>query len=139
MDYKTESIPLLTHSEPEPDVENTSKNNSVNSSDLCIVDGQTSILSITSVGTDGITTLASHFKHPCYAVLNSGRRTQLKTMPYRINLIDSILALAPSSFLPSMLSTAQNVKQWYYKYTIYMKMPRNWKRAIMAHAICELT
>ena len=112
-----------------------------NTSEYCtsvnIVDAETSVSSITAVSTTDSNTLTSPIKHPCYAILNGGRRKQLENMPYRIKLIETILALSPSLYLPSMLSNESPIKCWTRKYMAYMKNPRKWNRAIMAQAFCE--
>ena len=103
--------------------------------DDCTVDNMTAISSVTSVGTDvhiQTQTSTSHLSHPCYAVLNGGRRSQLRNMSYRIELVDSILALNTSDFLPAILCDNKLVKSWYIKHKAYMKYPKKWNRAIVA-------
>ena len=77
------------------------------------VDNMTAISSVTSVGTDvhiQTQTSTSHLSHPCYAVLNGGRRNQLRNMSFRIELVDSILTLNTSAFLPAILCDDKLVK-----------------------------
>ena len=108
--------------------------------DNCTADNMTAISSVTSVGTDvhiQTQTSTSHLSHPCYAALNGGRRNQLRNMSFRIELVDSILALNTHDFLPTLLCDDKLVKSWYFKYKAYMKFRTKWNRAIMAQAICE--
>lgn len=79
-----------------------------------------------------------YMSHPCYVVLNGSRRKELKNMEYRINLISGMLTLSPSSFLPSIYKDNTAVKQWYKKYSPYLKHRTKWLQGVMAQAICEL-
>ena len=75
-----------------------------------MVDVETSVSSITAVSTaDTSKNFNTHLSHPCYAILNSGRRKNLGNLPYRIKLIGTILELSPSLYLPSMLSNQNTV------------------------------
>ena len=107
----------------------------------CTVDNMTTISSVTSVGTDvhhvHTETSTSPLSHPCYAVLNGGRRNQLRNMSYRIELVASFLRLNTSEYLPPIVCDDIIIKSWYLKYKAYMKFPRKWNRAIMAQALCE--
>ena len=100
------------------------------------MDALTSVSSITGVSRE-IKHSTSHINHPCFASLNGSRRKQLENMKYRINLVDSILALRPYTYLPSMLCNEDHVRHWNLEYKAFMKHPRKWNRAIMAQAICE--
>ena len=85
----------------------------------CTVDNMTTISSVTSVGTDvhhvHTETSTSPLSHPCYAVLNGGRRNQLRNMSYRIELVASILNLNTSDYLPANLCDDKMIKSWYFK------------------------
>ena len=96
-------------------------------------DGITFTSSLTSV--NDLTT--SPVKHKCYDVLTGGRRPQLKTMPYRKDLIARILALRKDLFLPSDMMMSPNVLAWYSTNNAHAKQPRKWDRFIMAKAICD--
>ena len=77
------------------------ENNSIINNN-CTVDNMTTISSVTSVGTDvhiPTQTSTSPLSHPCYAVINGGRRDQLRSMSFRIEFVDSTLYLNTSDFL----------------------------------------
>ena len=105
-------------------------------------ENQTTVSSLTTVGicqpTVSIVDHKPYLSHPYYAVLNGGRRTLLKNMDFRIGLLNSILALEPSSYLPNEICNEPHVKRWVSLHKVYLKAPRKWNRAIMAKAICEL-
>ena len=61
-------------------------------------DGITSISSLTSTNDVINFSLTSPVKHKCYDVLTGGRRAQLKTMPYRKDLIVRLHSLNANSF-----------------------------------------
>ena len=78
-----------------------------------IEDNNTSVSSITSVGTIHPVSEVDHkpyLSHPCYTVLNGGRRNLLKNMKFRVELLNSILAMAPASYLPPDLCDKEHVK-----------------------------
>ena len=77
-------------------------------------------------------------KHPCYAVLKSAQRGNMKNMHYRIDLIHNILNLEPSTYLQYPYCDSAHVKLWYKKYRPYLNHPRKWNHDGMATAICEL-
>ena len=77
-------------------------------------------------------------KHPCYEILKSGRRGNLKNMHFRVQLLTNILELSPNSFLQPSFCSNSIVKHWYKKYTLYLKFPRKCNCVVMAAAICEL-
>ena len=90
------SIPFVTQVDPEDDtVESPTENTFCTAVNA---DAETSVSTITAVvSTDG-TSLTSPLNHPCYAILNGGRRKQLENMQFRINLIGTILELSLSIF-----------------------------------------
>ena len=130
------SLPLLPPIPPEDETVEIPTENTLEYCTAVNADTETSVSSITAVSTTDGTTSASPLKHPCYAILNGGRRKQLENMPFRIKLIETILELSPSLYLPSMLSNEFKIKSWTQRYTAYMKNPRKWNRAIMAQALC---
>ena len=130
------SLPLLPPIPPEDETVEIPTENTLEYCTAVNADTETSVSSITAVSTTDGTTSASPLKHPCYAILNGGRRKQLENMPFRIKLIETILELSPSLYLPSMLSNEFKIKSWTRRYTAYMKNPRKWNRAIMAQALC---
>ena len=96
-----------------------------------------SLVKMTTCSPVTVTLSNDYLKHPCYVILNGGRRKELKNMEYRIYLIGGILRLHPSAFLPSLYKDDIAVKSWYKKYKPYLKHPSKWLRGIMAQAICE--
>ena len=98
------SLPLLPPIPPEDETVEIPTENTLEYCTAVNADTETSVSSITAVSTTDGTTSASPLKHPCYAILNGGRRKQLENMPFRIKLIETILELSPSLYLPSMLS-----------------------------------
>ena len=64
-------------------------------------DGTTSISDLTS--TNDVTNISttSPVKHKCYDVLIGGRRPQLKTMPYRKDLVVRLHSLNKETFIPT--------------------------------------
>ena len=143
-DDESLSQPLL----PECDVTNSDLSVGVPNTNLTIqnnnpTDGenQTTVSSLTTLGTcHPVSTVdhKSYLSHPYYAVLNGGRRSLLKNMDFRIGLLNSILALEPSSYLPKEICNEPHVKRWFSLHNVYLTAPRKWNRANMAKAICEL-
>ena len=133
------SLPLLPDTSVNVTVPNP--NRTSNSTIRISEDNNTSVSSIsTSFGTcHPVSTVdhAPYLSHPCYTVLNGGRRNLLKNMKFRIELLNSILAMAPGSYLPSNLCDESHVIRFFSTYKAYLKAPRKWNRAVMARAICE--
>ena len=129
----------VTNSDLSVDVPNTNPTNQNNIS--TVGDNLTTVSSLTTLGTcRPVVSTVDHkpyLSHPYYAVLNGGRRSLLKNMGFRIELLNSILVLEQSSYLPEELCNEPHVKRWFSIHTAYLKAPRKWNRAIMAKAICE--
>ena len=103
-------------------------------------ENQTTVSSLTTLGTCQPVSTVDHkpyLSHPYYAVLNGGCISLLKNMEFRIELLNGILALESSSYLPKELCDKPHVKRWCSIYTAYLMAPRKWNREIMAKAICE--
>ena len=142
-DDESLSQPLL----PECDVTNSDLSVGVPNTNLTIqnnnpTDGenQTTVSSLTTLETCHPVSTVDHkpyLSHPYYAVLNGGRRSLLKNMEFRIELLHSILALNSSTYLPKELCDEPHVQRWFSTHTAYLKAPRKWNRSIMAKAICE--
>ena len=116
-----------------PNTNSTSQNNTPTD--------QTTVSSLSSGICQPVSTTVDHTKsylsHPYYTVLNGGRRSLLKNMEFRIELLHSILALNSSTYLPKELCDEPHVQRWFSTHTAYLKAPRKWNRSIMAKAICE--
>ena len=52
--------------------------------------------------------------HPCYNVIYKGRRPicGIKTQKEKILLINQVLVLNPTSFLPASIASRQDVNEW---------------------------
>ena len=100
-------------------------------------DGTTSISDLTSTNDVTIISTTSPVKHKCYDVLTGGRRPQLKTMPYRKELIERLHILNKETFIPKHMVMSPSVVEWYSTVTAYVKQLRKWDRFIMAKAICD--
>ena len=108
------SLPLLPDTSVNVTVPNP--NRTSNSTIPISEDNNTSVSSITSFGTcHPVSTVdhAPYLSHPCYTVLNGGRRNLLKNMKFRIELLNSILAMAPGSYLPSNLCDEAHVIRFF--------------------------
>ena len=95
----------------DPNPNPTTKNNIPSNED-----NNTSVSSITSVGTCHPVSEVDpkpYLSHPCYTVLNGGRRNLLKNMKFRVELLNSILAMAPATYLPSDLCHEEHVKHFF--------------------------
>ena len=116
-----ESCPLLT----EPEVTVSSLSHNVNSTNLDCVDWENPTSSITSVSPNNPRSASpSLVSHPSYEVLIGGRRPQLKTMPYRNQLLAQMLELDRASFLPSLMKEEPNIKACYATNTAFSKQSR---------------
>ena len=109
-----------------------------NEGNVSLLMDEKSLVEMTTCPTVTITPSENYKNHPCYTILNSGRRKELRNMEFRISLIGGILLLNPSTYLPSMYKDDIAVKTWYRKYSAYLKHASKWNRVIMAQCICEL-
>ena len=76
--------------------------------------------------------------HPCYNVIYKGRRPicGIKTQKEKILLINQVLVLNPTSFLPASIASRQDVNEWFGKYNLLTKT--RWNSEIVATALCDL-
>ena len=131
------TLPLLT--QPETDIEIPTETTTTHGTDISALDMQTSTSSLSEFSnwlSSGA--LAKHELRPCYHVLNRGRRLKLKTIAFRIDLINIILQLKPHSFLSSILTADVCVEKCQSTYPTYMNQPRKWNHAVVAKCICEI-
>ena len=75
-------LPLLTH--PETNIIIPLENTTAHGTDLLALDTQTSMSSLSEISSSISGTIAKHELHPCFDVLNGGRRLKLKNMAFRI-------------------------------------------------------
>ena len=54
----------------------------------------------------------------------------------RVDIINNLLSIDKSSFLPTELLQEKAVLDWYSLYTTYSKHPNSWTIAIVANALC---
>ena len=102
-------------------------------------DGKTTTSSLTSIDLTNVQVVNSPslVKHRCYDVLTGGRRPQIKTMPYRKELVARILQVQKTDFLPSLMRDSPIVLAWYKTNMAYVKLPRKCDQFIMAKALCD--
>ena len=103
-------------------------------------ENETGISSLSSIGTSQVFIAPNEqhvVDHPCFEVLKSGRRGNMKNMNFRIELMHSLLKLEPSTYIQSPYCKSTVVKFWYKKISPYLNHPKKWNREVMAMAICE--
>ena len=76
--------------------------------------------------------------HPCYNVICRGRREicGIKNQKDKVLLINKVLDLNPTSFLPVDIANRQDVNAWFAKYNLLTKT--RWNSELVATALCDL-
>ena len=131
--------PIVTETDPTAESHPLPAKHIDVSTNLGAEDGKTTTSSLTSIDLTNVQVeiTPSPVKHRCYEVLTGGRRPQLKTMPYRKELIARIVQVKKTDFLPSLMTDSPIVLAWYTTNMAYAKLPRKWDRFIMAKALCD--
>ena len=92
-----------------------------------------------SVNSDVDLTLSDAKKpHPCFNVIYKGRREicGIKNQKQKLLLINKVLDLNPTSFLPANIANREDVKAWFDKHNAMAKT--RWNSEIVASALCDL-
>ena len=96
---------------------------------------------VMSVDSDVVDLTLSDAKkpHPCFNVVYKGRREicGIKNQKQKVLLINKVLDLNPTSFLPANIANREDVKAWFDKHKIMAKT--RWNSEIVATALSLMT